>query len=125
MNRITISLNDSQSEFLEEVAGDGGEHESKSAAVRSFIDGAETKHELQEEIDRLRDRLESREERIDELESQLRKREQIEEKIEDLPDKLRDADTYTERRQRKLDRATLAQRLRWKLTGVPVEDDDR
>jgi len=124
VNRITISVTSDQNEFLEEVAGDDGEHESKSAAVRSFIDAAESKHELQEEIDRLRDRLESREERINELESQLRKREQIEEKIEDLPAKLRDADTYTERRQRKLDRATLAQRLRWKFTGVPVEDDE-
>ena len=92
--------------------------------MRNFIQAGEERQELEAEIRRLRDRLESRNERIDELESQLRKRSNIEDKIEDLPDKIRDADSYSERRLQKLDEASLSQRIVWKLTGVPVDDDD-
>jgi len=124
MPRLTITITDDQSDRLDEVAGDDGEYESKSAAIREYIDAAGTRDELETEIERLRDRLDAREERIDELESQLRKRSNIEDKIEDLPDKIRDAETYTERRQRKLDEATLPKRMVWKFTGVPVDDDE-
>jgi len=123
MPRLTITIDENQSDFLEELTGENGEYESKSAAVRNFIQAGEERRELEKEVDRLRNRVETREERIEELESQLRKRSQIEDKIEDLPDKIRDAGSYTERRQRKLDRATLSQRLMWKFTGVPVDDD--
>mgnify|MGYP002763319574 CR=1 FL=1 len=124
MPRLTVTIDDDQNELLEAVAGEDGEYESKSAAVRDFIQAGEERQELEAEIRRLRDRLESRNERIDELESQLRKRSNIEDKIEDLPDKIRGADSYSERRQRMLDQASLGQRLRWKLTGVPVEELD-
>jgi hypothetical protein len=75
----------------------------------------------------LRDRLESREERIGEFERQLRERSRVEEKIEHHPDKIRERETYSERRQRLLDEASLTQRFRWKVTGVPVEaiDEER
>jgi len=125
MPRLTITIDDDQSELLDEISGEGGEYESKSAAVRDFIQAGEERRELQEEIENLRDRLDSREDRIEELESQLRKRSNIEEKIEDLPDKIRGAETYTERRQRKLDEASITQRLKWRLTGVPVDSGDR
>jgi len=124
MPRLTITITDDQSDRLDEVAGDDGEYESKSAAIREYIDAAGTRDDLLDEITRLRDRLDDREERIDELESQLRKRSNIEDKIEDLPDKIRDAETYTERRQRKLDQATLPKRMIWKVTGVPVDDEN-
>jgi Arc/MetJ-type ribon-helix-helix transcriptional regulator len=124
MPRLTVTIDDDQNELLEAVAGEDGEYESKSAAVRDFIQAGEERQELEAEIRRLRDRLESRNERIDELESQLRKRSNIEDKIEDLPDKIRDADSYSERRLQKLDEASLSQRIVWKLTGVPVDDDD-
>ena len=124
MPRLTVTIDDDQKELLEAVAGEDGEYESKSAAVRDFIQAGEERQELEAEIRRLRDRLESRNERIDELESQLRKRSNIEDKIEDLPDKIRDADSYSERRLQKLDEASLSQRIVWKLTGVPVDDDD-
>jgi len=48
----------------------------------------------------------------------------VEEKIEDLPDKIRDTETYQERRQRALDRASFTERLRWKITSVPTERID-
>ena len=124
MPRLTITIDENQSDLLEDLTGENGEYESKSAAVRNFIQAGEERRELQKEVDRLQNRVESREERIEELESQLRKRSQIEDKIEDLPDKIRNAETYTERRQRKLDRATLPQRFMWKFTGVPVDDED-
>lgn len=123
MPRLTVTITEDQNDLVEDLSGENGEYESKSAAVRNFIQAGEEREELQAEVERLRDRLESREERIDELESQLRKRSNIEDKIEDLPDKIRDADTYTERRQRKLDQATLGQRLKWRFTGVPVDED--
>lgn len=125
MPRLTITIDDDQGELLDEISGEGGEYESKSAAVRDFIQAGEERRELQEEIERLRDRLDSREDRIEELESQLRKRSNIEEKIEDLPSKIHGAETYTERRQRKLDEASITQRLKWRLTGVPVDSGDR
>jgi Arc/MetJ-type ribon-helix-helix transcriptional regulator len=124
MPRLTVTITEDQNDLVEDLSGENGEYESKSAAVRNFIQAGEEREELQAEVERLRDRLESREERIDELESQLRKRSNIEDKIEDLPDKIRDPDTYTERRQRKLDQATLGQRLKWRFTGVPVDIDE-
>jgi Arc/MetJ-type ribon-helix-helix transcriptional regulator len=123
MPRLTITIDDDQSELLDELTQESGEYESKSAAVRDFIQAGEERRELEAEIEKLRDRLDSREERIEELESQLRKRSNIEEKIEDLPEKMRGAETYTERRQRKLDEASITQRLKWRLTGVPVDPD--
>lgn len=72
----------------------------------------------------LADRLEIRDERIDELERQLTERSQLTEKIEDLPDKIRGEMSYQERRQRKLDQASLGQRLKWKVTGVPVDSEE-
>jgi chromosome segregation ATPase len=118
-----------------------GNADSRSHAVRHIIDEyarvredyADMQQQCEDMQQRLDDRvheLEERKERIDELESQLRKRSNIENDIEEvadtvenLPDKIRGVETYSERRQRKLDQASLPQRLRWKLTGVPVDED--
>jgi chromosome segregation protein len=72
-------------------------------------------------VDDLQERLDARESRVEDLEAQLRERSRVEEKIEDLPDKIRDTDTYQERRRRLLDEASLGERLKWKVTGVPVD----
>lgn len=116
MEPLTIRIQSKTKESLEEEADEYDV--SVSEHVRNLI-------EQGREYDELADRLAAREDRIEELESQLRKRSNIEEKIEDLPDKIHDADTYTERRQQKIDRATFTQRLKWKFTGVPVENDTR
>lgn len=118
-----------------------GNADSRSHAVRHIIDEyarvredyADMQQQCEDLQQRLDDRvheLEERKERIEELESQLRKRSNIENDIEEvadtvenLPDKIRGVETYSERRQRKLDQASLAQRLRWKFTGVPVDDE--
>jgi uncharacterized coiled-coil protein SlyX len=75
-------------------------------------------------VDELEERLATREDRIDELETQLAERSRVEDKIENLPEKIQDEESYRERRQRILDQASLAQRLKWKVTGVPVETED-
>jgi DNA repair exonuclease SbcCD ATPase subunit len=113
MEPLTIRIREDTRESLEEEAAEYDV--SVSEYVRQLI-------EKGREYDDLADRLDSREERIAELEAQLSRRSQIEEKIENLPDKMRDAETYQERRQRLLDRASVGQRLKWKITGVPVDE---
>jgi Arc/MetJ-type ribon-helix-helix transcriptional regulator len=123
MPRLTITITEDQSELLENISSDDGEYESKSAAVRDFIQAGEQEHDLHEEIARLEERLDSRENRINELEEQLARRSQLEEKVENLPAKIRERESYQERRQRMLDEASLGQRIKWKVTGVPVEQE--
>lgn len=74
--------------------------------------------------DQLVDQLEQKRNRIQTLEEQLERRHDLKNEIQDLPDKIRDEKTYSERRQRKLDQATLGQRLKWKVTGVPVNPEE-
>jgi len=131
MARLTVTIDDDQSELLEDLTGENGEYESKSAAVRDFIRAGKERQELRDEIERLRDRLETREERINdreerinELESQLRRRSNIEDEIANLPDKIRDEQTYTDRRRRVLDSASAIERLKWRITGVPADRID-
>jgi DNA repair exonuclease SbcCD ATPase subunit len=113
MEPLTIRIRQDTKQSLEDEAAEYDV--SVSEYVRQLI-------EKGREYDDLADRLDSREERIAELESELSRRSQIEEKIENLPDKMRDAETYQERRQRLLDRASVGQRLKWKVTGVPVDE---
>jgi chromosome segregation ATPase len=101
-----------------------GHAESRSAALRQVLDEYQelrSEYEaLEAEYEDLKQRYEAREERVDDLEGQLSKRSQVEEKIEDLPDQLRASSmSYAERRQRAIDRASLGERLKWKVTGVP------
>jgi len=100
---------------LEREASDQGI--SRSEYIRSIL---RNRHRA----DKLEDRLETRNDRVEELETQLGRRSEIEDKIENLPDKIRGELSYTERRQRKLDQASLGQRLKWKFTGVPVDTED-
>jgi DNA repair exonuclease SbcCD ATPase subunit len=113
MEPLTIRIREETKESLKDEAGEYDV--SVSEYVRDLI-------EKGREYDDLRARLEAREDRIEELEGQLSRRSQLEDKIEGLPDKIREADSYQERRQRLLDRATVTQRLKWKVTGVPVEE---
>jgi len=125
MKKLSVSLTTDHVDDLDERQ-ERDDIGSRSAALREILDEYEemrTQYEaLRTECEDLRTRLESRENRIDELETQLSRRSQLEEKVEDLPDKIRGQESYQERRQRKIDQASLAQRLKWKVTGVPVED---
>ena len=62
---------------------------------------------------------------VDTLEEQLARRSQLEEKVESLPAQIQRREPYRERRRRKLDEASLTQRLKWKITGVQVEQSGR
>jgi predicted RNase H-like nuclease (RuvC/YqgF family) len=97
---------------------------SRSEYIRGILRDRHREDDLAEDISELQEQLDAREQRVEDLEAQLRERHDIKNEIQDLPDKIRDADTYTERRQRKLDRASVLQRIRWKVTGVPVDGDD-
>jgi DNA repair ATPase RecN len=146
MKTITLKVEAETREQLDSEADERG-FDSRSSYLREIIhrrdEADELQKEHQQELEELRDeheteieelnqelaavqnRLESRETRIEELEQQLARRSQIEEKIESLPDKIRDRESYQERRQRMLDQASLAQRLKWKVTGVPVDNGDQ
>jgi DNA repair exonuclease SbcCD ATPase subunit len=133
MEPLTIRIREDTKKSLE---GEADEYDvSVSEYIRQLIEKGREYEELQERhqdelqakedrIEELQDRLADREDRIEELEGQLTRRSQIEDKIEDLPDKIRERETYQEQRQRMLDQATITQRLKWKVMGVPVDDAD-
>jgi Arc/MetJ-type ribon-helix-helix transcriptional regulator len=110
MPRLTITISEDQSELLEELSGEAGEYDSKSEAVREFIQAGERQVELRE--------------RVQDLESQLRERSQVETKIDNLPDRILSHETYQDRRQRLLDKASVPTRIKWTIMGVPVEEND-
>jgi DNA repair exonuclease SbcCD ATPase subunit len=120
LEREARDLGRTRSEHIRDVLESRHEHEQNTDELHGRV------AELESERDDLRDRVEAREDRIEDLEGQLRERSRVEDKIEDLPDKIRSTGTYQERRQRLLDQASLAERLKWKVTGVPVDrlDDD-
>ena len=74
-------------------------------------------------VSELEERIERKQNRIDELETQLTERSRVEEKIEELPDRIRGEMMYQERRQRMLDQASITERIKWKVTGVPVDPE--
>jgi chromosome segregation ATPase len=134
MQRITVSL-DERHVYELKARQRLGDADSRSAAVRDLFDeyaALEAEYEelhteyeaLEAEYAELRNRYEAREDRIEDLEAQLRERSRVEDKIEDLPDKIRSVGTYQERRQRLLDQASLTERVKWKITGVPVQQLD-
>ena len=123
MQKVTVSITD-EHEYELRARQRLDDLNSRSAAIRTAIEEyAHWKAEysdLEGEYADLQGRYSDREERISDLEEQLSKRSQIEEKIEELPDRMRASRmTYSERRQRAIDRASLSERLKWKVTGVP------
>lgn len=136
MRQITLRLEDDLLEALDEEADSRGvsrsEHVRKalrtrneSDLLRDRVEELETRvADREARVEELEARLDAREERIADLEEQLARRSQLEQKVEDLPDKVRQASSYQERRRRLLDEASLAQRIKWRVTGVPVDAID-
>jgi len=95
MPRLTITVTDEQNELLAELSGDGGPYESKSEAVREFIESGEDTEQLRREVERLnrerRQLLEQRKENdelvafADETRSVLERREHRSETIRTAP----------------------------------------
>jgi predicted nucleic acid-binding Zn-ribbon protein len=111
--QVAVRIPLRQKAELESEAAERGV--SRSEYMRSILDARHRVGELEERVERKQDR-------IDELEAQLTERSRVEEKIKNLPEKIQDEESYRERRQRRLDQASLAQRLKWKVTGVPVDE---
>jgi Arc/MetJ-type ribon-helix-helix transcriptional regulator len=110
MPRLTVTITEEQSDLLDEMSGDAGAYESKSAAVRNFLQAGEERQALREEIARLEDRLESREARVAELEEQLARRSQVEEKVDVLAERVED-------RERAADAPFFVRWARWFRSG--------
>ena len=128
MKKVSVSLQPEHVDRLDERQAEG-DVSSRSAALREILDEYDEVHteceELRTECEELRTRLEARETRVDDLEEQLARRSQIEEKVDALAERVEESQlTYAEKRQRMIDRASLAERLRWRVTGVPVDEYD-
>lgn len=128
MKKVSVSLQPEHVDRLDERQAEG-DVSSRSAALREILDEYDEVHteceELRTECEELRTRLEAREDRVDDLEEQLARRSQIEEKVDVLAERVEESQlTYAEKRQRMIDRASLGERLRWRVTGVPVDEYD-
>ena len=128
MKKVSVSLKPEHVDRLDERQ-EKGDVSSRSAALREILDEYDEVHteceDLRTECEELRTRLDAREDRIDDLEEQLARRSQIEEKVDVLAQRVEESQlTYAEKRQRMIDHASLAERLRWRVTGVPVEEYD-
>jgi DNA repair ATPase RecN len=125
---VSVSLEPDHVDRLDERQEDA-DVSSRSAALRGVLDEYERLRteceDLRTECEELRTRLDAREDRIEELEEQLARRSQIEEKVDVLAKRVEESQlTYAEKRQRMIDRASVAERLRWRVTGVPVDEYD-
>mgnify|MGYP002763544306 CR=1 FL=1 len=81
MARLTVTLSDELAGFIEEESGDDGEFESKSAAVRHYIERGQDAEDLEDEVEVL-------EARLDDLRRQLYERDDVEEKVDVLATKV-------------------------------------
>lgn len=152
--RLTITITEEQAELLDEKTGDEGEYESKSEAVRDFIqrggqllqrveeledeneqlcrqitaldDRLEEHSELENKYVELKEEYEALEARRDELQRQLAavntRQEDVTELVEYV-EQQRDLERYRARREQMIDQAGMLARWKWKLTGVPVNED--
>lgn len=104
MPRLTITVTDEQTTLLEELSGDDGQYESKSAAVRDFIQAGERVAELERENERLH-----------------RERRQLLDQRKEHNDLVRYADDQREQEQnaRERRRKPAWTRAWWWLTGEP------
>lgn len=81
MPRLTITLSDELAEFIEEESGDNGEFESKSAAVRHYLERGQEAESLENEVEVM-------EARLDDLRRQLYERNDVEEKVDVLANQI-------------------------------------
>lgn len=90
MPRLTVSVNEEDEQYVREQSQDSEEYDSLSGVMRDCIQAHKEQPDLEDEIERLRERLESRESRIEDLEEQLARRSQIEEKVEEVRMEVKD-----------------------------------
>jgi Arc/MetJ-type ribon-helix-helix transcriptional regulator len=117
MPRLTITITDEQADLLNELSGDGGPYESKSEAVRDFI---QRRDEFEHEHDRLQSKCDRLERRVSALIQQREEHSELVAYVEEerLLQRRRDE------RQRKKDTAGVVTRAKWWLTGMPEQSYD-
>jgi Arc/MetJ-type ribon-helix-helix transcriptional regulator len=77
MPRLTVTLSDELAEFIEEEASDSGKFDSKSEAVRHYLERGQEADDLEREVELLENRL-------DDLRRQMHVRDDVEEKVDVL-----------------------------------------
>lgn len=81
MPRLTVTLSDELAEFVEEESGDDGEFDSKSEAVRHYLERGQEADDLEQEVDHL-------EAQLDDLRRQMYERENVEQKVDILANRI-------------------------------------
>lgn len=136
MPRLTITITDRQSDLLDEKTGDNGEYESKSEAVRDFIQAYEHRRDYKREHDwelALRERENERlreayEQQIDELErenerlrQQLAARNAREDDVGEIVEYVEQERELQRRREQRRD-APIWRRAKWYVFGRDREE---
>lgn len=136
MPRLTITITDRQSDLLDEKTGDDGEYESKSEAVRNFIQAYEHRRDHKREHDwelALRERENERlreayEQQIDELErenerlrQQLAARNAREDDVGEIVEYVEQERELQRRREQRRD-APIWRRAKWYVFGRDREE---
>lgn len=81
MPRLTITLSDELAEFIDEESDDSGRFDSKSEAVRHYLERGQEADDLEREVEHL-------EARLDEMRNQLYARDDVEEKVDILANRI-------------------------------------
>lgn len=128
MPRLTITVTEEQSDLLDEKAGDDGEYESKSEAVRDFIQRYEDMDERERERKREHAReLAELERRIKELETENarlhRERRQLLEQREENTELVKAVKEERSLAKRKA-QAGLWTKTKWALFGMSDDEDE-
>ncbi|WP_339106517.1 ribbon-helix-helix protein, CopG family [Haloterrigena salinisoli] len=111
MEQITVKVPSDTNESLEEYAE--AEHDgNRSEAIRELLSRGLEYEEIKTERDRLERKLTETNARQDDVSE-----------IVEYVEKQREVERYRDQRQRMVDQAGLLTRMKWKLTGVPVDDE--
>ena len=105
--KISVTLDEAQAEQLAQMVGE--RYGNRSEAVRDLLEKGMNYDEIETERDALRQRLEKTDRRIDDL--------------EDIPEYVRrerERETVRAQQRRMLRDASIVQRLKWKLLGMPT-----
>ena len=105
--KISVTLDEAQTEQLTEMVGN--QYENRSEAVRDLIEKGMCYDALETERDALRQRRDRRDQRIDDLEDIL-----------EYVRRERERETSRAQQRRMLRDASVIQRLKWKLLGMPT-----
>ena len=91
MKRITVTLDESQVDLLDELSSDVGPCDSRSESMRFVISEYESDHELAERVEELEDENQALENRLEESRRREIARDKTQQEIDTLREELHDA----------------------------------